>query len=68
MGSSPTPGAHNQLTNNTYDYTINKKLNLEEEKAFKLDEGLRGGYSSFNLEDIPKESWHGRVKEDSYEE
>jgi hypothetical protein len=54
VGSSPTPGAHNQLTNNTYDYTINKKLNLEGEKAFKLDEGLRGGYSSFNLEDIPR--------------
>jgi hypothetical protein len=26
------------------------------------DERLPGGYSSSNLEDIPKESWHGRVK------
>lgn len=45
---------HNQLNNNTYDYTINKKLNLEGKKSFKLDEGSRGGIFLSKIDVIRK--------------
>jgi len=38
---------------------INKKSNLLGEKSF--NEGLRPVQISFNVEDIPKESWEGRA-------
>jgi len=63
---NPPRGALNPILLSTYYDTINKnKFNYG--NLINSQEGTRGVHNSLqsNLEDIPQESWKGRVKEDS---